>query len=118
MRCFLRCAAWQFLSNEVDPFSTPYLAQINQAARSVGLDVQPIMGRPSAPQEPYFETMSAKRAEALIVQGSMIRKETVDLAIKHRLPSFGSGRAWAMEGGLISYLQVLRSVPRGCELRG
>src|SRR5262249_12590499 len=27
------------LSSEVDPFSTPYLAQISQAARSVGLEV-------------------------------------------------------------------------------
>jgi putative ABC transport system substrate-binding protein len=100
------------LSNEVDPFSTPYLAQINQAARSVGLEVQPIMGRPSAPQEAYFEAMSSKRAEALIVQGSMIRKETVGLAIKHRLPSFGSGRSWSMEGGLISYAASLAEVYR------
>jgi putative tryptophan/tyrosine transport system substrate-binding protein len=100
------------LSNEVDPFSTPYLAQIGQAARSVGLEVQPIMGRPSASQEPYFETMSAKRAEALIVQGSMVRKETGDLAIKHRLPSFASGRSWPTVGGLISYSASLAEVYR------
>jgi putative tryptophan/tyrosine transport system substrate-binding protein len=100
------------LANEVDPFSTPYLAQIGQAARSVGLEIQPIMGRPSAPQEPYFETMSAKRAEALIVQGSMVRKETGDLAIKHRLPSFASGRSWPTVGGLISYSASLAEVYR------
>ena len=96
------------LANEVDPFSN---AQISQAARSIGLEVQPVMGRPSAPQEPYFETMSAKRAEALIVQGSMIRKGTADLAIKHRLPSFGGG-AWPKEGGLISYSASLAEVYR------
>jgi putative ABC transport system substrate-binding protein len=100
------------LANEADPFSTPYLAQTNQAARSVGLEVQVIMGRPSVSQEPYFETMSARGAEAIIVQGSMIRKETGDLAIKHRLPSFGSGRAWATEGGLISYSASLTEVYR------
>ena len=100
------------LSNEIDPFSTPYLAQISQAARSINLDVHPIMGRPSAPQEPYFETMSAKRAEALIVQGSMVRKETGDLAIKHRLPSFASGRSWPTVGGLISYSASLTEVYR------
>ena len=100
------------LANDLDPFSTPYLAQTNQAARIIGLEVQPIMGRPSVSQEPYFETMNARRTEALIVQGSMIRKETGDLAIKHRLPSFGSGRAWATEGGLISYSASLAEVYR------
>jgi putative ABC transport system substrate-binding protein len=100
------------LANEVDPFSTPYLAQIDQAARSVGLEVKPIKGRPSAPQEPYFEAMSASGAEALIVQGTMIRKETSDLAIKGRLPSFASGRAWTTEGGLISYSASLVEVYR------
>src|SRR4051794_24798228 len=100
------------LSNEVDPLSTPYVAQVSRAARSVGLEVQPIMGRPSAPREAYFETMSVNRAEALIVQGSMIRKGTGELAIKHRLPSFGSGRGWSMEGGLISYAASLAEVYR------
>ena len=50
-----------------------------------------------------FEAMSAKRAEVLIVQGSMIRPETSDLAIEHRLPSFGSGRGWPMARGMVSY---------------
>ena len=56
--------------------------------------------------------MSANGAEALIVQGSMVRKETGDLAIKHRLPSFASGRAWTTEGGLISYSASLVEVYR------
>jgi putative ABC transport system substrate-binding protein len=91
------------LANEVDPFSRPYLVQIEASAHRLGLSVQPLLGRPSATQQPMFEIMATKHADALIVQGSMARQETVDLAIKNRLPSFGSGRAWPSIGGLMSY---------------
>jgi putative ABC transport system substrate-binding protein len=91
------------LANELDPFSRPYLAQIEVSAQRLGLAVEPLVGRPSAPQQPMFEAMATKRVGALIVQGSMARQETVGLAAKHRLPSFGSGRAWPSIGGLMSY---------------
>ena len=86
------------LANETDPFTTPYLAQIGQGARGFGLEVEPIMGRPGESQASAFEAMSAKRIHALIVQGTMIRKDTADLALKHRLPSSGASRAWPMAG--------------------
>ena len=91
------------LANETDPFTGPYLAQIGVSAQRLGLTVEPFAGRPSAPQQPAFEAMAAQQIGALIVQGSMARPETVELAIKHRLPSFGSGRAWPTLGGLMSY---------------
>ena len=91
------------LANEIDPFTTPYLKQIGESARALGMEVEPFIARPTAEQKPMFEAMSAKRAEVLIVQGSMIRPETSDLAIEHRLPSFGSGRGWPMAGGMVSY---------------
>jgi putative tryptophan/tyrosine transport system substrate-binding protein len=91
------------LASETDPFSKPYLAQIERGARSLGIEIEAIMAQPGAPQAQAFEAMSAKRADALIVQGSISRKETADLALEHRLPSFGSNRSWPLGGGLISY---------------
>jgi putative ABC transport system substrate-binding protein len=91
------------LANDADPFTKPYLAQIEQGAKGLNFEVQPIMLRPSAPLEPAFEAMSANHADAVIVQGSLMRKEAVELAIKHRLPSVGSNRVWPAMGGLMSY---------------
>jgi putative tryptophan/tyrosine transport system substrate-binding protein len=39
----------------------------------------------------------------VVVQGSMVRKEAVDLAMKHRLPAFGISRELPATGGLMGY---------------
>ncbi len=91
------------LVNEADPFSVPFLAQIAEGSCSLGLEVLPVMTRPSAPLEAAFETMSSKKAEALLVQGSLQNKELFDLAIKHRLPAFSSNQQVARTGGLMTY---------------
>jgi putative ABC transport system substrate-binding protein len=100
------------LANEADPFTTPYLNQLQQGARIVGMEVEVLMGKQSVPQQPAFEEMKTRQVDALIVQGSMVRPETVDLAIRYRLPSLGSNRSWPMAGGLISYSASLADVYR------
>jgi putative ABC transport system substrate-binding protein len=91
------------LANEVDPFTRPLLEQIGNGARALGIEIEPVMTRPAAPLEAAFEAMTSKRVDALILQGTIVRKDVFDLAIKHRLPSFGSNRQVAREGGLMSY---------------
>src|SRR5262245_21029349 len=88
------------LANETDPFAPPFVAQLGQSARSIGMEIEPIPVRPDAPQAPAFEAMSAKRVDAFIIELGTIRPETAELAIKHRLPSSGP-RAWPSAGGLI-----------------
>jgi len=90
------------LANEADPFALPFVAQLGQSARSIGMDIEPILVPPDAPQAPAFEAMSAKRVDAFIIELGTIRPETAELAIKHRLPSSGP-RAWPSAGGLIGY---------------
>ena len=90
------------LANATDSFTKPYLAQVEDGGRRTGLAIETFMQRPDAPLEPAFEAMRAKAADALIVQGTMSRKEVVELAIKYRLASFGSQRTWPMAGGLMS----------------
>jgi putative ABC transport system substrate-binding protein len=91
------------LANATDSFTKPYLAQVEDGGRRTGLAIEAFVQRPDAPLEPAFEAMRAKAADALIVQGTMSRKEVVELAIKYRLASFGSQRTWPMAGGLMSY---------------
>jgi putative ABC transport system substrate-binding protein len=90
------------LANETDPFALPFVAQLGQSARSIGMEIEVILVRPDAPQAPAFEAMSAKRLDAFIIELGTIRPDTAGLAIKHRLPSSGP-RAWPFAGGLIGY---------------
>ncbi len=90
------------LANETDPFAAPLAAQLGESARSIGMQIEPILVHPDAPQAPAFAAMSARQVDAFIVELGTIRPETAELAIKHRLPSSGP-RAWPSTGGLIGY---------------
>jgi putative tryptophan/tyrosine transport system substrate-binding protein len=91
------------LADESDPFAKPYVEQIGQAARSAGMEMEPIMTRPGQPLEAAFETLAEKRVDGLLIQGSIARKEMLDLAIKHRLPALTSTRLGPPLGALMSY---------------
>jgi putative ABC transport system substrate-binding protein len=91
------------LADETDPFAKPYVAQIKQAARSAGMEVETIMTRPGQPPEAAFEALTGKRVDGLLIQGSIARKEMLDLAIKHRLPAMTSTRLGPSLGALASY---------------
>jgi putative ABC transport system substrate-binding protein len=78
------------LANETDTFAPPYLAEIGRVARSVGMEMESVMVRPAEPLEAAFGSMIANRVEAVIIQGSLLRQQAVDLVIKHRLPSVSS----------------------------
>jgi putative tryptophan/tyrosine transport system substrate-binding protein len=85
------------------PSTKPHLAQIGQAARSAGMEMETILTRPGQPVEAAFETLTGKRVDGLIIQGSIVRKEMLDLAIKHRLPALTSIRLGPPLGALMSY---------------
>jgi ABC-type uncharacterized transport system substrate-binding protein len=90
-------------ADESDPFSKAYVAQISQAARTVGMEVEPITVRPGQLLEPIFMSLTGKRLDGLLIQGSIARKEMLDLAIEHRLPTFTSTRLGPPLGALASY---------------
>ena len=91
------------LADETDPFANAYLAQIGQAARSAGMDVETVRTRPGQNLDAAFETLAAKRVDGLLVQGSIARKELLDLAIQHRMPALTSVRLGPPLGALASY---------------
>ena len=91
------------LADDSDPFAKTYVAQISQAARNTGMAVEPVVTRPGQPLEPVFETLIVKRVGGLIIQGSIARKEMLDLAIKYRLPTLTSTRLGPSLGALASY---------------
>jgi putative ABC transport system substrate-binding protein len=91
------------LANETDLFTKPYLAENERTARSIGLEMVPVMVRPAGPLEAAFQTMADKRVDAVVIQGSLVRKDAVELATKHRLPSLGSSLFVPRSGGLAAY---------------
>jgi putative ABC transport system substrate-binding protein len=91
------------LANPVSLFTKPFLAHIELAARAVDIEIQPIMLRPGEEFDAAFVEMRRKRADAVIIQASLTRKEAVDLALKHRVPSFSLVRELPASGGLMSY---------------
>jgi putative tryptophan/tyrosine transport system substrate-binding protein len=80
------------------------LEQVQLAGSSTGIEIQPVvMIRGSDEFESAFSAMVRERADALVVQGSLAIKPVIDLAIKYRLPSASTPRAFAEIGGRMSF---------------
>ena len=91
------------LANANDPFTTPFLDHIGRGARALGIAVQPLMVRGVTDYDAAFASMLTERADAVVHQPSLPRKRAIELAVQHRLPAFAPQRAFAEEGGLLSY---------------
>jgi putative tryptophan/tyrosine transport system substrate-binding protein len=91
------------LVEESDPFAKSYVAEIRQAALSAGMEIEVIMIRSELSQEAAFKDLADKRLDGLVIQGSIVRKEILDLAMKHRLPTVTSTRLGPSLGALMSY---------------
>jgi len=91
------------LANDGDTFTKSYLTEIARVARIVNLELNPVMVRPSEPLEAAFQSIVAGHAEAVIIQGSLVSQDAVELATKHLLPSIGSSPVLPRMGGLMSY---------------
>ena len=91
------------LANATDPFTKPFLAEIDRVARIIGLQMEPVLVRPADPLEAAFQKMADQRVDAVIIQGSLVSKDAIDLANRHRLPSLSHTALVPRAGGLISY---------------
>ena len=91
------------LADETDPFAKAYVAQLNQSAHSLDMEAVPVIVRPGQPLDPVFDTLTGKRVHGLLIQGSIARKDMLELAIKHRLPTLTTIRLGPPLGALASY---------------
>jgi putative ABC transport system substrate-binding protein len=91
------------IADDGDPFAKPYMTQVGRTASNAGMEVVPLIVRPGQPLEPVFENLTGKRVDALLIQGSIARKEMFDLAIQHRLPALTTIRLGPSLGALMSY---------------
>jgi putative ABC transport system substrate-binding protein len=92
------------LGNATDPFSKPFLEQVQLAGRDVGIEIAPaVMVRGVDEIDDAFGTINKEAAGAVVVQGSLSSRHTAELALKHRLPAVSVPRSFPDLGGLMSY---------------
>ena len=105
------------LTNGADPFSKPFVEQIELAARASGIEIGPIMliSGPDKVDE-AFAAMENARADAVVLDGSFSTKHVADLALKHRLAAATTPRSFAEAGGLMSYGYQARALYRDMAL--
>jgi putative ABC transport system substrate-binding protein len=92
-----------------DPVPTPQsaIADLQAAARTLGLQLVVVNARTDSGLEPAFATFSEKRVGAVLVGTSALyyrRKEQLAaLAARHALPAIFPYREYSLAGGLMSY---------------
>jgi putative tryptophan/tyrosine transport system substrate-binding protein len=91
------------LANAADPFTATFIEQLEQPARTMKLDLQPLQVRRVDEFAGAFSKMVEARAEAVVVQPSLPRTAAIDLAMRYRLPAVSPLRLFPEAGGLMSY---------------
>jgi putative ABC transport system substrate-binding protein len=92
------------LANPLDPFTKPFLEQIQLGGRTTGVEIAPVAYARSADEyAAAFATLAEGKPDAIIVQGINAPAVIADFAIKYRLPSASVVPAFVRAGGLMSY---------------
>jgi putative ABC transport system substrate-binding protein len=89
------------------PSAVPGLKALEEPARLLRFQLQPVGARTAGELEGAFSTMARGGAQALLVFSTVpfitARQRIAELAIAHRLPAMVQGRQFVEAGGLISY---------------
>jgi putative ABC transport system substrate-binding protein len=104
------------MRNPASPSARLYYSAAAAAARQYGVEITDIEVRESAEIEPAIAQLGREPDRGLIVIPDAVitgyRKLIVELAARHRLPTVYGVRAFADDGGLISYSVDLRDLFR------
>jgi putative ABC transport system substrate-binding protein len=102
-----RLARVAVLWNPAAPPGGPGVKQIEVAARSLGVQVQPVEVRSSSDFEGAFSAITQRRANGLFVTEDPIfsvrRGEIALFALQSSMPTISSFREFAQAGGLLTY---------------
>jgi putative ABC transport system substrate-binding protein len=87
-----------------DPFSTPFVDQLQLAGRATGIAIDPIMLL-NGPNEvdSAFEAIEKAHAKAVIAQGTFSTTQLADLALKRLMALATVFRSFTEAGALMSY---------------
>jgi putative ABC transport system substrate-binding protein len=100
-------ARFGVLADPAFPTTPSIIADLQAAARTLGLQLIAVDARTDSDLEPAFATLSQQRVAAILVGNSTLyirrTEELAALAARHALPAIFGFREFALDGGLISY---------------
>ena len=100
-------AVFGVLADPGSPRSQSIIADLQAAARRLGLQLVVVNARTPSDLEPAFATFSQQHVGAVLVSNSVFYdlhiKQLAALAARHALPAIYSFREFALGGGLMSY---------------
>ena len=95
------------LGNPANPNYAPMLRGAQDAARALGVRLQPLEARDPSEIDTVFAPLTTERAGALIVLGDTMffghRTRIADHAVRRRLPTAFGASEYAEAGGLLAY---------------
>lgn len=91
------------LIHRTDPFTRPLLEQSQAAAKSLGLDLRPVVMDNPKELATAFSGILKAHVGALVVQTILTSAQLAKLAISHHLPTISDGRVFVESGGLMTY---------------
>jgi len=91
------------LCNKPDPFSVPFLAEIEKVGVAEHVEIEPVMIEHADELPAAFDKMESRRPGGIVVQPSLPQKSVAALALAHHLAATCSSRRFAELGGLFSY---------------
>jgi putative ABC transport system substrate-binding protein len=100
------------LCNAADPFSKPFLQQIERAGKAQGVEIVPVEVTAAPSLDAAFPAMVRKKVGAVIVQPSLPLAHAAQLALRYRIPAVSPNGPFAGDGGLMSYSNDPAEPPR------
>jgi putative ABC transport system substrate-binding protein len=92
------------LCNTPDPFSRPFLQQVQSAGWTLSVEIVPIMVGDEKEFGAAFQAMLERQIDGVIVQPSLPLERAAEMALHHRLPAASPLRPFPDLGGLMAYV--------------
>lgn len=91
------------LINAQDSFSKAFLQRIEDAGKTMGIAIEPVVIGAPAELEPVFATLQKAPPDVMIMQPSLPTRQVAQLALAKRLAVIAPARQFTEVGGLMSY---------------
>lgn len=98
-----RARSAAILANAPDPFTKIFVDQFESAARAMAMELRVTRVERASAIPEALAGIARQRPDFVIVQPSLPRVRSIEIALDHRLPPVSALNTFAREGGLLGY---------------